>query len=80
MKYTYNEVSIKATKRWKDENGKWKSKTKKFYQTLNPFNKNADGSLKSREQIMSEIMAEREEWLSQSNAEVRHGAKDADLD
>lgn len=68
MKYTFNEVSVKATKRWKDENGRWKTKTKKFYQTLSPFNKNIDGSLKSREQIMSEIMAEREGWLSESNA------------
>jgi hypothetical protein len=62
MKVTFNEVSIKATKRWK-EDGKTRMKTRKFYQTLNPFNKNADGAAKTRDQIMTEITAERDAWL-----------------
>ena len=62
MKFTFNEVAIKATKRWK-EDGKTRTKTRKFYQTLNPFNKNADGTVKTREQIMTEITAERDAWI-----------------
>ena len=68
MRVNFNEVWIKATKRWTDENGKKRQKTKKFYQTLNPFNRDADGNPKSREQIMSEIMAERAEWLASNDA------------
>lgn len=63
MKVTFNEVAIKATKRWK-EDGKARTQTRKFYQTLNPFNKNADGTVKTREQILIEITAERDDWLA----------------
>ncbi len=64
MKHSFNEVCMKATKKWKDENGRVLQKTKKFYQTLNPFNKNKDGSLKTVEQIMVELRHERDKWLS----------------
>lgn len=60
----YQEVSIKGTKRWKDQNGKWRQKTKKFYQTLNPFNTTIDGRLKTRDEIMKEIQQERTEWMN----------------
>lgn len=63
MRVTFNEVAIKATKRWK-EDGKVRTKTRKFYQTLNPFNQNADGTVKTRDQIMAEITAERDAWLA----------------
>lgn len=59
----YEEVSIKGTKRWKDESGKSRQKTKKFYQTLSPWN-TKDGRLKTRNEIMKEIQAEREEWMN----------------
>lgn len=60
----YEEVSIKATKKWKNKDGKWRTKTRKFYQTLNPFN-TKDGRLKTYSEIMKEIMNERDEWLSE---------------
>lgn len=40
---------------------RWK-KVKKFSQTVNPFNKNSDGSQKNREQIWAELRAEAKEW------------------
>lgn len=65
-RYTFNEVSVSATKRWKDPvTGKARQQTRKFYQTLNPFNKAADGTPKTREQIMSEITAEKAAWLAE---------------
>lgn len=64
MKVTFDEVVVKATKRWK-EDGKARTKTRKFYQTMNPFNKNADGTVKTRDQIMAEITAERDTWISE---------------
>ena len=61
----FDEVSVTATKRWK-EDGKPRQKTKKFYQTINPFNKNTDGSAKTRQQIMVEIVAQRQAWLDEA--------------
>lgn len=65
MRTTFEEVAISATKRWTDEAGKKRQKTRKFWQTLSPFNKCADGSLKTRDQIMVEIKAQRAAWLQQ---------------
>lgn len=61
----YEVVQVKATKHWKDASGKWRQKTKKFYQTLNPFN-TKDGRLKTRSEIMEEITAERDQWMNSS--------------
>lgn len=62
-RYNFNEVSVKAIKRWIGPDGKKKQKTQKFYQTINPWNKNPDGSVKTREQIMAEIKIERDNWI-----------------
>lgn len=64
MRYTFDEVSVKATKRWTDESGKKRQQTRNFFQTINPFNKNEDGTIKTRDQIMAEIKAERNAWLA----------------
>jgi hypothetical protein len=62
----FEEVSLRARKRWKDADGKRHQETKKFFQTMNPFNKAADGWPKTRYQIMEELMTEREFWLARS--------------
>jgi hypothetical protein len=62
MKIIFTEVSVMGRKSWK-ENGKRKTRSKKFSQTLNPWNKNADGSIKTRKQIMAEITAQRDAWI-----------------
>lgn len=65
MRYVFNEVSVKAVKRWKDPvSGKPRQETRKFFQTINPFNKNAKGVPKSRDEIMAEIKKERDDWLA----------------
>lgn len=65
MKINFQEVSLKATRRWK-ENGKTRQETKKFYQTINPFNRDkVTGLPKTRNQIWEELKAEREAWLAQ---------------
>ncbi|MDO6489280.1 hypothetical protein Q4503_16415 [Colwellia sp. 6_MG-2023] len=63
MQYNFTEVSIKGVKKWK-EDGKNKQKTKKFFQTLNPYNRNSDGDIKTRAEILKEITKERDEWLA----------------
>lgn len=55
-------VSIKAVRKWADAEGKKHQQTKKFWQTINPFNMK-DGAVKTRDQILAEICAERDAWL-----------------
>lgn len=63
----FNEVRLKATKRWTDASGKKRQKTETFCQTINPFNRNAAGQVKSRDEIMAELKAQRDAWLKQSH-------------
>lgn len=63
-RYTFDKVEIKGTRRWK-ENGKKRQQTKVFMQTLNPFNKNSDGTVKTREQIMEQLLTARDAWLKE---------------
>ena len=68
-RYVFNEVSIKRTRRWKDaESGKQRQETRKFFQTINPFNTNAAGLPKDRDEIMAEIKAEGDAWLASASA------------
>lgn len=42
--------------------GKHAHRRHKFWQTINPFNKNSDGSLKTREDIMRELEIASARW------------------
>lgn len=67
----YQKVSVKGVHRWKDpETGKPRQRTKEFYQTINPFNRMPDGSLKDHAQITKEINAERDAWLRKQGGDV----------
>lgn len=59
----FNEVSLKATKKWVDSDGKKRQKTKKFSQTINPWNRDAYGKPKSRSQIIFELKQQIEDWI-----------------
>lgn len=64
MRINFDEVAIKATKTWTDAGGKKRQKTRKFYQTISPFNLNKAGLPKGREEIWPELRAERDAWLA----------------
>ena len=64
MRYVFQEVSVKGTRRWVESSGKKKQETKKFFQTVRPFNRDANGNIKTHEQIYAEIRAERDAWLA----------------
>lgn len=66
MRYVFEVVSHSVTKRWVDAAGKKRQQTRKFEQTINPYNRAADGLPKSREQIRVEIYAQGEAWLKES--------------
>ncbi|HIA5714228.1 TPA: hypothetical protein ACWQQG_000990 [Yersinia enterocolitica] len=66
----FQEVSITRVRVGKcDARGKRFMEKKKFYQTLNPFNKNSDGTVKSRDEILLEVKLESDKWLESS---LRH--------
>jgi hypothetical protein len=62
MRITFEEVKVKGTRRW-TENGKPRQLTRTFMQTVNPFNKHPNGRQKSRDEIVTEVRAERDAWL-----------------
>jgi len=57
----FSQVKLKGVRRWKQDR-KWRQETKTFMQTINPFNLNAAGIVKSRDEIMDELREEREKW------------------
>lgn len=58
-------LSVKATAPC-GKCGRQCSRTKKFWQTLNPFNKNDDGSVKTRDEIMSELGQQAAQYRTQT--------------
>lgn len=64
MRYVFQEIAVRGTRRWTDETGKKRQQTKKFFQTLNPFNRNAAGLPKTSSEIRQEITTERDAWLT----------------
>jgi hypothetical protein len=70
VRVTFDQVKLKGVRRWKDpETGKPRQQTRVFMQTVNPFNKLPDGTVKDRQTIMAELIAERADWLTE-----QHGA------
>ena len=63
----FQKVSVKGVKRWTDESGKKRQKTKEFWQTISPFNKRADGTPKTYIEILNAVKAERDAWLAQED-------------
>ena len=61
--YTFAKVEHRATKTVKcDACGKRLKRSTTLFQTLSQFNKTADGELKTREQILTELRAQADEW------------------
>lgn len=64
---TFREVAVRGSKRVKcaNECGATFLRSRKFWQTLNPFNENAVGEPKNREEIQEELFAERRAWMDE---------------
>jgi hypothetical protein len=67
MKVRFGEISVRGIRRWVDKDGKRHQQTCKFWQTLSPFNKGADGLPKTSQQIFAEVVAERDAWMKEQN-------------
>lgn len=64
-RYVFSKVERKVTKRWTDSSGKKRQQTMSFWQTENPFNKNADGTPKTRAQLYAEVCEQARAWLAE---------------
>ena len=62
MLITYEEVTLRSTKRGKCLCGKHRVRSKTFYQTISPFNKKEDGEMKSRYDITPELREDIKDW------------------
>lgn len=74
----FNEVKLYSVKNCKcSECGKRLRRQKKFYQTLNPWNVNANGECKTRQEIIDELKEKVVSWESESelcaNCEEQRG-------
>lgn len=58
----FSDIKLTAVKTYRCSCGKRCRRQKKFYQTLNPFNKNKDGSVKTERDIIREERAKIEVW------------------
>lgn len=63
MKVYFEEVSIKGKKSGKCECGKRITRQNTFMQTISGFNKNKEGGLKTKAEILKELVIERDEWI-----------------
>jgi len=66
MKITFYEISRYGEKNCKcSKCGKKIKRKRKFYQTLNPWNKNKDGALKIKSEIELELSQSIKKWLNE---------------
>lgn len=65
---TFSEVAIHGQKSVKCTKGCGRrlKRSKKFWQTLSPFNKNAAGEVKTRDEIYEQLRDERRVWLNEA--------------
>jgi hypothetical protein len=63
---TFREVAIRGSKTAECTGcGRKLRRSRKFWQTLNPFNKNAAGEQKSATEIQEELFTERRAWVDE---------------
>jgi hypothetical protein len=58
----FEEIKLVSVKTGKCGCGKYRRRCGKFSQTINPWNLNKNGRLKSRNEIRQELEKERAEW------------------
>ena len=65
MRESYSEIGYTFEKSGKcSVCGKRRKRSKRFWQTYNPFNKRVDGKIKTSQEICGEVVAEGKAWQS----------------
>lgn len=62
MRYEFEKVQIYAKKSGKCLCGKKRTRSEVLWMTVNPFNTNKDGSVKTREQVRADLEKEHKDW------------------
>ena len=62
MRYDFERITAPATVTRKCACGKWSGRSKTFWQTVNPFNRNDDGTVKTRAEVAADVHREAAEW------------------
>lgn len=65
MRINFQEVALHSSKSGKCGCGKRRSRSQKFWQTLSPWNKNDDGSIKDASQIRNELAEQIRAWKAE---------------
>jgi hypothetical protein len=73
-KVIFEKISVKGIKTWRDTEGHKRRQTKTFSQTRSPFNRNANGRIKTVAEIYKELFAEREAWFLIPGEDIRDEA------
>ncbi len=60
--YIYEQVKFRVTKRMKCADGKTRTRTMTFINTINPFNKNPDGTVRNRHDVLKCVKAQGLKW------------------
>lgn len=64
MIHTYPPIKTRREHRGKCPNcGKTVTRSKQFWMTVNPFNRNPDGSVRTAEEIRADVNAEADAWV-----------------
>lgn len=71
----FEEVSIRAQKSYRCACGRRCRRSKKFFQTINPWNKRKDGLPKTVSDIHHEIVVEADAWRKEPDT-CNHGESD----
>jgi hypothetical protein len=62
IKINFQELKVYGQKSGKCGCGKRRARSITLYQTLNPFNRNKKGEIKTREEIYEELKVDLESW------------------
>ncbi|MBR8350305.1 hypothetical protein KDX21_06925 [Burkholderia cenocepacia] len=74
MRITFDRIGAKRTVSWIDPaTGKRRQKTRNFEQTVNPFNRDANGQPKDRRTISVEVNREAALWKLKTENDIRAG-------
>ncbi|KVV40870.1 hypothetical protein WT27_13155 [Burkholderia territorii] len=74
MRIMFDEIAVRETVKWRDpKTRRIRTRTRKFFQTVNPFNRGADGQPKTREQIRMEVARDARLWKLKTENDIRDG-------
>jgi hypothetical protein len=65
MRITFKQLQVVAQHKWVDGEGKRRQKTKRFTMTLNPYNRNPDGTVRTEREILAALNAQKAAWFEE---------------